>query len=542
MRAATPSAPRRSGEHGVVLLLALIALLLISAVGAAILYMAASESGFVGAQRMTTRLFYAAEAGLEEARFRLQSATQPVPEGGINFSSTPGMGFPAPVYPCTATEVQPGTVVPCNTVADPARYPARPENVLYILNTAPAAPVPSNPGAPASETNDPLLANEITNPIIATTPSIQPGAGTANSVPYSWVRINLKTELASGQDLNFDGVATDENPVFLYEDRQYTLPDLLNFDPTGSLLPPPWGPPPPVGSGKACVADACASPVYMLTAYSTVGGPTPSGHLVRTEVAAVLSYTLNAAIYSVPPIRVSGTSEYIGYDGCNPACPTGPPGPGLPCEAPPGCNFVVPLQTQDNTGQTDIQGSSSRTWPHEDAGSGCPNPCPPPNEIGNKSCIQKSVAPPYDINKLIQSYLPADVTLPAGNYTGLTMGVFPFNDPSGGSDAVEQVTHVTGDFKCTGGCSGSGVLIVDGDLEFNASMEFFGLVLVRGNVTVLGGGSPTTGCNLYGAVLAGGAVETKVGGTICFWYNSCALSGNSRKRPILQLSFRSVMD
>ena len=49
----------RSDQRGVVLLLAIIALLLISAVGAAILYMAASESGFVGSQRAAARSFYA---------------------------------------------------------------------------------------------------------------------------------------------------------------------------------------------------------------------------------------------------------------------------------------------------------------------------------------------------------------------------------------------------------------------------------------------------------------------------------------------------
>ena len=52
--------PTRQGERGVVLLLALIALLLISAVGAAILFMTASESTLVGYQRSTTRAYNAA--------------------------------------------------------------------------------------------------------------------------------------------------------------------------------------------------------------------------------------------------------------------------------------------------------------------------------------------------------------------------------------------------------------------------------------------------------------------------------------------------
>src|SRR3990172_9588155 len=74
-------------ERGIVLLLALVALLLISAVAASLLYMTATESTVVGYQRSNTRVFNAARGGLEEGRARL-STGDPSFLGGATFSIT----------------------------------------------------------------------------------------------------------------------------------------------------------------------------------------------------------------------------------------------------------------------------------------------------------------------------------------------------------------------------------------------------------------------------------------------------------------------
>src|SRR3989304_5205507 len=104
-----PRQEGRRGQRGVVLLLAITAVLPISAGGAAILFMAASESGFVGSQRMVARAFYAGVGGLEEARYRLLTGLQPgvgaIPIG-VNYSAPvnlvgaggggPGLSCPGP--------------------------------------------------------------------------------------------------------------------------------------------------------------------------------------------------------------------------------------------------------------------------------------------------------------------------------------------------------------------------------------------------------------------------------------------------------------
>lgn len=526
-----PRRCRGRGQRGVVLLLALVVLLLIAAIGAALLFMSTSESSIVGSQRVTSRAFYAALGGLEEARYRMLPANQPTgfPPLGLNYTNPEAVVTGTfPIIPCTGPVAPPvaeaaGTLVPCNTVSVIA-YPTRPWNVLYIMNTG-GPPPGSVPNTPASATNDPLLGNEIPLPIVNSTTSIQPGAGTNASVPWSWVRVNLKTERSSGEDIDLNGTTADDEPIFYYNTRQYRRTDLLAWDP--SVLPAPWGPIPPPGVTRPCAATVCATPVYLLTAFATVPANVPTGRIVRAEVAALPAFAINAAILSQPPIGVSGTSEYYGYDQCDPDCAGAPP-----LVPPPTCNTVTPLQSAAPGGST-ISGNSSNTYP--------PPPCPPPSVARAGACIQESAPFNYNVNDIISMLRPlANNIVAPGLYNGLAMGGFPFGDTVNGVGANPLITYVGGDMKCTAGCSGSGILVVDGNLDFNASMEFYGVIIVRGNVTVLGGGSPTTGCNIYGAMITGGTVDTTVGGDICFKYNTCAQRNMFMNRPFTQLAFREI--
>jgi hypothetical protein len=186
---------------------------------------------------------------------------------------------------------------------------------------------------------------------------------------------------------------------------------------------------------------------------------------------------------------------------------------------------------------------------------------------GNPACIDTNIATPYDIDEIINELRPLATRLQqpvdsyypqigAGNLScdatgcqgqNLELGGFPFlgpgqtnPDPINGTNADPMVTYVDGDFKCTAGCSGAGILIVDGNLELNASMAFYGIIIVRGNVSVTGGGAPPTPCNVYGALISGGGINTGLGGGICFQYNSCAQRDQFQNAPLLSLSFREV--
>ncbi len=176
---------RRSPQQGTILLLTLLALLLIAALGAAMLVLASGESGIVGMQRTSTQGFYAVMAGLEEVRGRL-----------------------APLHP-NAIQSVPGITLPDALL-----------EVLYVTNPAGGEVV-----APQDASNpyyDAEYASEfgvpITGATVQTVASIQPAG--APPMPYKWVRITVKTERSAWHDINADGVFNSVTPIFYAGGRQ----------------------------------------------------------------------------------------------------------------------------------------------------------------------------------------------------------------------------------------------------------------------------------------------------------------------------------
>jgi hypothetical protein len=98
------------------------------------------------------------------------------------------------------------------------------------------------------------------------------------------------------------------------------------------------------------------------------------------------------------------------------------------------------------------------------------------------------------------------------------------------------VVYVPGSVQLSGKTSGSGVLIIDGDLDVHGGLNFYGLILVRGQINFTGGGAQSV--NLYGAILAGEDVNAQdiassdsIGGSFNFRYDSCAL----KQKPIVNI-------
>jgi hypothetical protein len=587
--------PARQGERGIVLVLALVALLLIAAVGAAIIFMASSESAIVGAQKVSARSFYAGAGGLEEGRYRIMSSI-PDPLGGLNYDN--------PLDPNNLT----------NKTQDFARVPALPNpglpptEILYVVNVNnPTGSANFNvAGSIPSAAEDATRGDEV--PFAATfkgVASIQPSSGDPNrSVPYRWIRVNLKTEVAAQQDLNLSGTL-DEDPIFLFMGRQYRASDLRVYDLDGpglgipgDILPPPWGCDPmqplvprPDGTlcphtsqilDRPCVAVICATPVYMLTARAEVplpGSPATS-RLIRSEVAVPFSFSLDAAILSEPGITINGGVFASGRDICDPDCQLRKDGSpyvfpentnfdSFPIsDVPDACNYIIPIQSEAPKDDQTIPNVKAKSDPE------CNDPTTPGCKCqfdkGNAtSCVQGDAFPKYDLDQLISILKPMARRLqnPLNSYypqsdtsnlncatpttctgTGIELGGFPFGSfdtPGGGNGAGADpiITYFEGDLKCTSTCNGAGILIVDGDLEFNASMAFYGVVLVRGNVSVSGGGTgggKVAPCNIYGALITQGGVATDFSGSICFQYNSCAQRNAGFFAPALNLSFREM--
>jgi hypothetical protein len=164
----------------------MIIILLLSGLAVSLVLLTDSQVRLGQTSQAQGRVFYAALAGLEEARGRMNGAS-----------------------PDTITPLLPSSV----------------SQVVYIVNSRSSDPVqPTNPTSPYYDTE---YSNEFTGgfasaSILPNINSDQPGAGTFTAIPYKWVRITLMTEASAQRDINQDGVLNSTTPVY-WDGTQQTL-------------------------------------------------------------------------------------------------------------------------------------------------------------------------------------------------------------------------------------------------------------------------------------------------------------------------------
>jgi hypothetical protein len=188
MRSFRPTRKHQS-EAGIALLIAIFVLLLISVVAIAVVVSSGTESALTGNYRSSTGVYYAALAGVEEARARLR------PNDLNSFQNT----WPA-LFPSS------GANLPMATVC-------------YVLNPSPA----DNAGAmfaayPDTEYDNEFGLGTLAGANVQTTQSVW-NKGPLNGLPvagplYKWVRINAVSEKSLNLDVDADGQADSTNPLY----------------------------------------------------------------------------------------------------------------------------------------------------------------------------------------------------------------------------------------------------------------------------------------------------------------------------------------
>ena len=189
---------RRRSEAGVALLIAIFVLMLIGVTAIALIISSGTETALAGNYRSSASVYYAALAGLEEARGRL------LPTNPDYFGA-----FVAP----------PGTQLPLG-------------QVRYILNPLPGEIVNptdlSNPSTYPDTQYQKEFGNPVTSATVQTTISVSPAAGLPGPL-YKWVRINAVTEQSLNLDVDGDTQPNDNTtPVYF---------DLAHVDAGGNLKP-----------------------------------------------------------------------------------------------------------------------------------------------------------------------------------------------------------------------------------------------------------------------------------------------------------------
>lgn len=180
---------KRQGEAGIALLISIFVLLLISVVAIALIVSSNTESALAGNYRSSTGVYYAALAGVEEARARMR------PNDPNSFKNTWPAFFPPP-----------GTTLPIGTVG-------------YVLNPSPT----DNAGNmfatyPDTEYDNEFGPGQLNAANIQTTLSVwnrNPLSGLPFSGPlYKWVRINAVSEKSLNLDVDADGQPDSITPLY----------------------------------------------------------------------------------------------------------------------------------------------------------------------------------------------------------------------------------------------------------------------------------------------------------------------------------------
>jgi hypothetical protein len=196
-------------EAGIALLISIFILLLISVVAIALIVSSGTETALAGNYRSSTGVYYAAMAGLEEARSRLVSKNpsyfRTTSPGFLPAPGTP-LALGAPVYMINPLSSE--TVAPWDLAST---YPDTQFNQEFLSS---GYSVPPSPPWTNSVWNTPPL-NSLSFP----------------GPLYKWVRINAISETSLGvQVAPYDGHSADPTQPIFYDGSQ------LNVSNTGSQV------------------------------------------------------------------------------------------------------------------------------------------------------------------------------------------------------------------------------------------------------------------------------------------------------------------
>src|SRR5262245_61211385 len=254
------------------------------------------------------------------------------------------------------------------------------------------------------------------------------------------------------------------------------------------------------GDGVSTQNTTTGTAIYRIT---STGYTSTSNRTVEVALTRSLPITVPAALYVEAFTTIQGTSTHIiGTDGCGGANRPG-------------------IETTLAAGNVQQNGNPSIT--------------------GSPSIVYN--APNLDVQAMfeaLQEYANYTYTVEGATHSGMTWGTptAGATQQSPSSCSVHNIVRYnTNDtyIRLTGGGSGCGILLVEGDLDIHGNFSWYGPIVVTGSVTFTGGGNK----NVTGAILAGGSADADlVGGNANVVYCSTAISNQSATLPLTVLTWR----
>jgi Tfp pilus assembly protein PilX len=256
------------------------------------------------------------------------------------------------------------------------------------------------------------------------------------------------------------------------------------------------------GDGIPEENTSAGEPIYVISSE----GRTPTGaeKTVKIEAVKVPGITVPAALYTKAPTTLQGTSAYVlGMDHCGTHHVPG----------------VITKATVTQNGNPTVTGS--------------------PIPIVENSLQDIDIE--YMVSKFkkraTSSYDVDSATLTGMSWGSPTPGATQQDASSCSQHNVVYFNTNSTYVKLSGGTSGCGLLLVEGDLSVNGGFQWYGVVVVTGAITFLGGG----GKNVTGGMLAGGAVSADlVGGDANIVYCSQAIRNQTEYLPLIILRWAEL--
>ena len=510
----------RRSERGIALFIAIFTLLLITAIAAGMLMLTNTDTNISANFRDEQTAFFGAKAGLEEVRDRLRVNAG----SGITLESLlPGASNPSVAPPMFGSANAVLYVTnPLNSESDTpwvtngSAYPDD-EVCIEALYAGSGNGCSGNPPRPRGTANWYVTANASST--YASSP-VQ---------PWKWVRVNVKTNQTSTGTTTVstvDGNTADFNLVCWNGSNQLTVA-------SGSCA----------SAGAALVPAQNYMPVYTLTALAVT--PSGSRRMVQMDVATDVIPNIPGAMVMDGPTSSAnfgpGSSNAFSATGFDTSSSTNTlrPQNGTTCP-PPGNEPAVGGYSAASA--TAITQSFNGGGPNRSG-----NYLGSPSNVSNVGTAlgaggMNSV---QGLNALVNVITAS--ALPANTYTNTGALANP------GTPANPVVNVVTGDFN--GSLTGSGILLVEGNLSFSGNPSYNGVILVigKGNVSWSGGGNGTIDgamlvANLYNSsnqLITSGTpgipnISFSGGGNMTVQYDSCWVAAMNQMTPYRSLGVREM--
>jgi hypothetical protein len=509
---------KEHSERGVALIAVMLTLLLVTAIAAGIIILANTETNTSSNFKDEQRAYFAAKAGIEEARDRLVTGTVGYTLATLP-TSLPGSGSTGVLYitnPLGSETVQPwcGSSSPVSTSC--AKYADDELCNETLSGTAVTCTTDATTGKKFASGSYYLTTVNASN-------TLKPSSGPV--LDWKWARITLKQNNGFGANYAVNGSNSTASRIY-------------------------WN------GNNECVqtvsnAATCKQSMYVITALAVT--PSGSRRMVQMEAAQdQLDFNAPAALTldGTSDSFAGGNSNNYSIDGNNhTGCGVTTTG-GTPV---PAVGVSTGTKGTPNTGEvsTVINGiPNGRVGNYTGAGT-------TPDVENVSSSYTSAINSEYDLSTVtglenMASAVKTSVTQP------VITGPASYSGPAAALSSTAtspQVVYVNGDLTLTGNGNGYGILVVTGTLTVKGTVQWNGLVLVIGQGNLQMDGTNT----FYGAVLvaktkdSSGNKLTNIGSptfgvngggnsTGGVFYSSSCIGQNTQLTTYHSVSFRELLN